>query len=93
MDEESFQRDMNLRVQEIEQGNKELKQGKQELKQREDCIERKEKDLEQKEKHLDQNTTEIARRLLASGAEVKLIIESTGLTKERVMKLKQDMEN
>lgn len=78
LDEESFQRNMELMSQEIERNKKE--------------VERKEKEVEQKEKGLEQRMEELAHRLLAKGMEIEFVTESTGLTKDKVIEIHHDMQ-
>ncbi|MBP1970296.1 putative transposase/invertase (TIGR01784 family) [Virgibacillus natechei] len=79
MDEESFQRDMDLLAQEIERGKEEIRQ--------------KEKKISQiKKEAVMKSKKATARRLLLHGIEVELVAESTGLPRDRVMGIQRDLE-
>lgn len=77
LDEESFQRNMEVMSQEIERNKKE--------------VEHKEKELEHKEKELEQKLEKLAHRLLAKGMEIEFVVESTGLKRDIVIEIHRDM--
>ncbi|GIN72061.1 hypothetical protein J14TS2_25360 [Bacillus sp. J14TS2] len=85
------QQELEQGQQELEQGQQELELGQQELEQEKQELELGQQELEQERRELEQRKQAMARRLLEKGLDIAFVVESTGLSMERVMEIQHNI--